>query len=299
MSKKEIPDFTEDLVAFMIQTMLTIVRFPRAPFALVPLSKKDELIYGADAMIESICPLYIQFKRSFAYSDSSKSKIIKDRERLGVSSSPKALYFELRGKKDSHVDYQHNILFSLNEKLRNEGSGKAFYTAPLFLNRTSYLLAVHLSSLLHWRPWHSFISGPFFEGFQDIVAPSGAIRFHNIPILQEHVVIPPHIRVETHKHKYSYNETGKEVCFHSPSFVENYSSLGQTIYNFLEFSNGQPTTTMIELQESTALLQAIQGDANLNSGNVSNNSIIRRWLNLGETLRIKYEIYQFALLKLK
>ena len=47
------PDFTEELVGFMIQTMLTVVRFPRAPFALIPLSKNEERIYGADAKIEA------------------------------------------------------------------------------------------------------------------------------------------------------------------------------------------------------------------------------------------------------
>jgi len=61
MSKSNliVPDFTEDIVGFMIQSILTITRFPKAPFALVPLSKKDEVIYGADALIDSVSPIYI------------------------------------------------------------------------------------------------------------------------------------------------------------------------------------------------------------------------------------------------
>ena len=139
MSKSNliIPDFTEEIVGFMIQSMLTITRFPRAPFALVPLSKKDEVIYGADALIDSVSPIYIQFKRSFAYPDSSSSSIIKDRKKLKVNWSPRTLFFELRDKQPKHTDYQHNVLFDLKAKLDAAGKGKAFYAAPLFLNRTA------------------------------------------------------------------------------------------------------------------------------------------------------------------
>jgi hypothetical protein len=165
MSKSNLitPDFTEDIVGFMIQSMLTITRFPRAPFALVPLSKKDEVIYGADALIDSISPLYIQFKRSFAYPDNSSSKVIKDRKKLKANCSPRTLFFELRDKQPKHKDYQHNVLFDLKAKLDATGKGKAFYTAPLFLNRTAYLLAVHMSSLLSWRPWHLLMYEPFLD----------------------------------------------------------------------------------------------------------------------------------------
>ena len=75
-SNKIIPDFTEDMVAFMVQLMLTILRFPRAPLAMIPLSKKEERIFGADVKIESLSPLYIQFKRSFAYPDFTRAKFL-------------------------------------------------------------------------------------------------------------------------------------------------------------------------------------------------------------------------------
>jgi len=44
-SNRIVPDFTEDLVSFMIQMMLTILSFPRAPFAMIPLSKNEERIF--------------------------------------------------------------------------------------------------------------------------------------------------------------------------------------------------------------------------------------------------------------
>lgn len=301
MSKSNliVPDFTEDLVGFMIQSMLTITRFPKAPFALVPLSKKDEVIYGADALIDSVSPIYIQFKRSFAYPDSSTSSIIKDRKKLKANCSPRTLFFELRDKQPKHTDYQHNVLFDLKTKLDAAGKGKAFYTAPLFINRTAYLLAVHMSSILSWRPWRWFMLDPFYEGTQNILTSTGSIRFQNIPILKEHIVIPPHIKVTTYKHKYSYLETGKEICFHVPTSLDNQSTLGQTIYDFLRFQDGQPTTEMINLNESISLLNSLKNEQLGETENGQNQSIINRWTEFGERLRTDFDIYQFMLLKLK
>lgn len=297
-SNQIIPDFTEDLVGFMVQSMLTIARFPRAPFAMVPLSKTEERIYGSDAKIESICPIYIQFKRSLAYPDYSSAKFIKDRKKLKVNCSPRTLYFELRAKKPKHKDFQHNILFDLKTKLDIAGKGKAFYAAPLFLNRTAYLLAVHMSSILNWRPWHWFRHDPFFEQSQNILTQTGSIRFQNIPILREHIVIPPHIKVKTHKHRYSYLESGKEICFHTPSKLENEQNLGQTIYDFLKFRDGQPTTEMMNLQESLSLLANLTENIISEKETNSNEQIIDKWLEFGKKLWEEYEIYQFMLIKL-
>lgn len=301
MSKSNliIPDFTEEIVGFMIQSMLTITRFPKAPFALIPLSKKDEVIYGADAKIDSISPIYIQFKRSFAYPDLSSSTIITDRKKLNANFSPRTLFFELRNKKPNHKDYQHNVLFDLKTKLEAAGTGKAFYTAPLFLNRIAYLLAVHMSSLLSWNPCYWYMHEPFFEQAQNIFTSNGSIRFQNIPILKEHIVIPPHARVTTYKHKYSYLETGKEVCFHDPTYLDNQSTLGQTIYDFLKFRNGQPTTEMINLVESASLLNILQNELFEESQMGQYQSVINRWVEFGEKLRSEYDIFQFMLLKLK
>lgn len=301
MSKSNhiIPDFTEDLVSFMVQSMLTITRFPRAPFAMVPLSKSEERIYGADVRIDSINPVYIQFKRSFAYPDYSTAKFIKDRKALNATCSPRTLYFELRAKKPKHKDFQHNILFDLKNKLDKTGKGQAFYTAPLFLNRKAYLSAVHTSSLFSWRPWHWFRHDPFFEEMQKILTHTGSIKFQNIPILREHIVIPPHTKVTTHKHRYSYLESGKEICFHSPTRLENEQNLEQTIYNFLRFRDGQPTTEMINLQDSLSLLAELSAIIDSENEVDSNEQIIDRWLNFGEKLWNEYEIYQLMLIKLK
>ncbi len=283
----------------MVQILLTIPRFPRAPFALVPLSKSDEVIYGADAYIDSISPLYIQFKRSFAYPDFSASKIIMDRKILKVNYSPKTLFFDLRDKQPTHRDYQHNVLFDLNAKLEASGQGKGFYTAPLFLNRTAYLKAVHLASIFSWRIWHWFMDEPFYFKTQNIITRTGTIRFQNIPILKEHIVIPPHVKVTTHKHRYSYLETGSEVCFHEPTKIEQDQNLGQIIYDYLKSQDGQPTTQMTNLQESISLLNSLQNDLFEQNQSEQKESIIGRWLQFGEKLRTEYDIFQFMLIKLK
>ncbi len=290
------PDFTEELVGFMIQSMLTIIRFPRAPFALIPMSKKHERIYGADARIEALCPLYIQFKRSFAYPKYSTAGFIKDRKRLNTNCHPIALYFDLRVKRPSHKDFQHNVLFDLKTELDKTGKGKAFYTAPLFLNRTAYLLAVHMSSILNWRPWHWTWKDPFINDHRDIITQTGTIRFQNIPILREHIVIPPHIKVNTHKHRYSYLESGREICFHDPTILEDESNLGQVIYDFIRSRDGKPTTEMYNLEESLDLLSML---SSLIGTGFPDGPIIERWLNFGDALSREYEIYQFLLLKFK
>lgn len=40
--------------------------------------------------------------------------------------------------------------------------------------------------------------------------------FDRVPFFAEHVTIPPHDKVSSAKHSYSFLEDGSEVCFHSP-----------------------------------------------------------------------------------
>jgi hypothetical protein len=302
-SKQIIPDFTEELVGFMIQMMLTITRFPRAPFAFIPLSKKEERFLGADARIDSISPVYLQFKRSFAYPSDSNAGFLKDRTNLNLDNNPRVLYFDLRKKEPTHSDFQHNVLFRLRQRLQNKGIGNAVYTAPLFLNRSAYLLSVHFSSLMHWRPWHIFDMDPFFEREFNIISPTGSIKFQNCPVLREHITIPPHTLVNTHKHRYSYRENGSQTCFHSPLMIGETNSLGQFMYDFFRFKDGQPTSEMISLYESLNLLNELSNDLfgyTYSNGNDDNSFFyIDSWINFGEKLKITYDIDQFILLKYK
>ncbi|MCP5358583.1 MAG: hypothetical protein H7A06_10615 [Pseudomonadales bacterium] len=296
-SNRIIPDFTEDLVSLMVQMMLTIARFPRAPFALIPLSKKRERYLGADVKIESLAPLYIQFKRSFAYPDSSKAKYLADRKKLGLENSPQVLYFELRNKRTGHSDYQHNILAKLRERLQKRGVGNAVYVAPLFLSRTAYLLSVHYSSLVRWIFWHLFGVDPFPTTSMNVVGPSGSIRFHNIPLLREHIAIPPQGRVSSHKHRYSYLESGGQVCFHSPEQVEGAYTLGQSLYNWMGFREGVPSAKLVDYERSLDLLAELRGEIPTEALRNDKLSIWERWVEFGEQLREEHEIEQYVLVK--
>ena len=265
---------------------------------MIPLSKKEERVYGADVKIESIAPLYIQFKRSLAYSSTSSAKFIADRKNLNLEVEPKVLYFELRKKDKNHKDFQHNLLFDLREKLHEEEIGDAVYSAPLFLSRSAYLLAVHLNSILHWRPWHFYYKYPFFDQEFNIVTRTGSIRFQNCPALRDHITIPPHTKVETYKHRYSFLESGKQACFHSPTTINNNVNLGQFVYDFLGFSNGQPTTNMLNINESVQLLNGLNLICFDESfGEIKIDSILDRWLDFGDRLKEVYNIEQYMLIK--
>lgn len=299
-SNQIIPDFTEDLVAFMVQTMLTITRFPRAPFAMIPLSKKEERIFGADVKIESIAPLYIQFKRSLAYPDFSTAGFLKDRKNLNLSNKPRVLYFELRRKDKTHTDFQHNILLNLRTILQKKGIGDAVYCAPLFLHRSAYMLSVHLNSILHWRPWHWFRHHPFSGEEFNLISRTGSIRFQNCPVLREHISIPPFSRVTTYKHKYSYLESGNEACFHSPSIAESTTNFGKFIYEFMSFEDGKPTHELINIEESTLFLSELNAKCfGYDSPVEKQEAILDSWLEFGNKLQQGYGIEQYMLIKFK
>lgn len=212
-------DFTEDTVGIALESFLTFLSFPRNKFSIESFSRKHERWLGADARlngkIKSFKPFYMQFKRPSAYPDTSTAKIIGDRKSLGLPVTPRTLYFGLREKQPSHRDYQHNILLRLRERLVKKGLGDAAYICPLFLDRSAYRFHLHIAGLrmwpLFWRgiPWD--LEDILIEGV------GGPVNFNAIPVLQEHVSIPPHVKVTSAKHSYSFSEQGTDLCFHSPT----------------------------------------------------------------------------------
>ena len=159
--------------------------------------------------------------------------------------------------------------------------------------------AVYWSAILSWRPWNCFMLNPFHESSQTIITSKVSIRFQDIPILKNHIVIPPHALVKTHKHRYSYLENGSNICFHEPTKLASNKSLGQTLDEYLNLKDGHPTTKMMNFQDSLTLLNKLQkqlfGEIMLDQ----ESNMIERWLNFGEKLRTIYDIYQYTLLKFK
>lgn len=295
------PDFSEDTVSIAIATYLAVLSFPQLRFSIEPFSRKQERWIGADARlmdhVSGIYPFYMQFKRPHAYADYSRAKIIKDRKALTppLNVGPRTLYFDLRQKQPDHSDYQHNILYRLNGRLRARGLGDAAYVCPLFLTRQAYMHHAHMSGLRRlsrhgiWYPYD----------YEDIViADSGTrMNFNRIPFLEEHVTIPPHDKVDSAKHSYSFLENGSEICFHSPLAIpEGSQSLG-TWLSTLGTEFLRPDSLIRPETASEQLAKLLEtgsevSDLGFQSGQAARG--LESWLAWGDYLSRNYSIEQYA-----
>lgn len=297
-------DFPEDVVGFALESFLTTLSFPRRRFSIEPFSRSKERWLGADARlvgngISGFRPFYMQFKRPSAYPDYSTSRIIVDRKNLGQTVAPRTLFFSLQKKNAGHRDFQHNVLFRLRSHLIGLGIGDAAYVCPMFLDRLTYRQQVHWAGLLSWPFfWKRY---PF--NFEEVIIEANGreIRFDQIPILAEHVSIPPHDVVTTANHSYSFTENGDGVCFHSPKFIENgASSLGK----FLSKISNTFLSDNIEMvlkddadAKLKALVEAV--DPKFFKEDSVELDPIGSWLHWGHHLEVEFGIRQFALVKWK
>ncbi|WP_438452033.1 hypothetical protein [Vibrio alginolyticus] len=300
---EEKPNYTEDAVSIAIATNLSVLSFPSSKFSVVPISRKKERWLGADARLLSkskFLPFYMQFNRPFAHTTPSKAKIIKDGESLNppLSTSPRTLFFKLQDKQPKHRDYQHNILFRLHQKLRARGIGDAAYVCPLFLDRQAYFYAAHMSGIKSWmRDWPA---RPYRSNSIQINGKSFVPISESIPVLAEHISIPPHKLVTDANHKYSFTESGSEICFHSsPESV----SEGEPL-----FSSWLQTMILgSDLQEKSLYFDDSLGFLNeLVSGVLGNennafkpfefDSEEQAWFAWGHFLKENYGIEQYGIL---
>ncbi|KJJ99201.1 hypothetical protein UB44_13755 [Burkholderiaceae bacterium 26] len=299
-------DFTEDTVGFALESFLSLLSFPRFRFSIEPFSRGRERWLGADARlngrISGFKPFYMQFKRPSAYPDASSAKIISDRKSLGLPVAPRALYFSLREKQPSHKDYQHNILFRLRKRLVTRNVGDAAYVCPLFLDRSAYRFHVHLAGLRRWPrfwrydPWE----------LEDILmnGSGGTVNFNAIPVLREHVSIPPHDMVTSAKHSYSFAEQGSDLCFHSPLAIPEGA---HTLAYFLKGVVGNPQSDEGFIPSDAAngmLHELFSGEEGEEpsallpedfSSSVEDG--IASWLHWGDYLKTEHQIEQFALVR--
>lgn len=297
------PNYTEDTVGFALESFLSLLSFPRRRFSIEPFSRGNERWLGADARLEgrvkSFKPFYMQFKRPFAYPAHSKAKVIKDRLDLKLDATPHALFFDLHPKKPHHADFQHNVLFRLRRRLLKLGIGDAAYVCPLFLDRSAYRSNLHLAGLRMWprfwrmRPWE-------MEDLLLHTGPGGvAVNFSAVPVLREHITIPPHAQVTDASHRYSFTESGDQVCFHSPTSLPGSQSsltdfLGRVVGNvdrqdgFIyadrasEVLNSLFSFSREDEHPLEIDFQAGDGDG------------ISRWQEFGRALRTDFGIEQYA-----
>lgn len=299
------PDFTEETVGFAIESFLTLLSFPRHRFTVEPFSRAEERWLGADAHIagrniRGFRPFYMQFKRPLAYPDFSPSRIVKDRKKLSLSVLPRSLFFSLREKKPGHTDYQHNILFDLRQSLINNNMGDAAYICPLFLERSTYRMNIYWAGLRSWpRFWRD---APW--DFEDVLInrSSGAIHFERIPTLSEHISIPPHAKVSTAKHKYSFNEAGSDLCFHSPvSLPDSSNSLAHFLNSIAQdfLRPDGKITQDTAFQRLSVLLGVYDRDRSIFpfAPEMNPDDPIGSWLFWGDILRRDFGIEQYAFIR--
>ena len=239
----------------------------------------------------------MQFKRPSAYPDFSKARIVSDRKKLEISVTPRSLFFPLRANKEDHRDYQHNILLRLQRRLRKYNLGDAAYVCPVFLERSAYRFHVHCSGLFRglrsWRnaPWE----------LKELLMNHGGrtIRFERIPVLAEHTSIPPHDVVNIAKHSYSFNESGTDLCFHSPTALPEGAS---TLASFLKavsqtfLAERDQITPDTAFQDLMNLLGTEDSEEQFlhDMPRFSPDDPIANWLFWGDILRRDFEIEQYA-----
>jgi hypothetical protein len=306
MTLRRDADFTEETVGFAIESLLTILSFPRLLFTIEPFSRSEERWLGADARLDGrrvrgFRPFYMQFKRPFAYPDYSSARIVSDRKKLKLSVFPSALFFPLRDKKPRHKTFQHNVLFRLRQRLRKRNLGDAAYVCPLFLDRSAYRFHVQMAGLSRltrfWRfsPWD----------LNDLLINDGSrtLRFERIPILGEHISIPPHEIVTTAKHSYSFNQAGSDLCFHSPTALPEGAD---TLANFLkaigrDFLGDDGKITLDTAREQLSnLLRSEDGEDDLGLSSLPESrpdDPIASWPFLGDMLRNEFGIEQYAFVR--
>lgn len=296
-------DYTEDVVGFALESFLAVMSFPRRRFSIEPFARAKERWLGADARlhgeIRGFRPFYMQFKRPSAYPDFSWAGVIKDRKTLKLQASPRALYFDLRQKQAHHRDFQHNILLRLRRRLRNRGIGDAAYVCPLFLERSAYRFHLHWAGLSSWpRFWRHY---PW--ELEEILLNNGGntIHFDRVPVLREHITVPPHDTVTSAKHRYSFTEAGTELCFHSPEALPNGAAnlaafLTSVSEGFLDGGEKiQPQQANEELRQLIDAIDADQPDGLSIAVEADGDDPIGNWLAWGDHLRLGYGIDQYAL----
>lgn len=303
MGKRIDADYPEDLVGIAIESFLTQLSFPLRRFSVEPVSRSKERWLGADARLHSAIrgfrPFYMQFKKPTAYPHDSTSKIITDRRKAGLGTCPRALYFQLREKKPGQTVFQHNVLLRLRNHLVNRGLGDAAYVCPLFVDRSAYRRDLYWSGLARWpRFWHR---SPW--DLEELLLEDGGrtIRFDRIPLLVEHVTVPPHVVVTTAKHKYSFNESGGELCFHSPEALPDGSAdlarfLARVANGFLD--EGEKLSPRQSIEPLKELIEAVFGDGESRPEfDIDPNDPMGAWFAWGDHLRKHHAIEQFALMR--
>jgi len=199
----------------------------------------DEQITGADKLFKRFIPIYLQFKVSLGlnpkvnilqrFRNYPLAKIIEYRKENELGGNP-ILYFQLRKMANRATDYQHNILFSLN----NQPNQFALYVAPLTLELDEY------EKLMNQDWYRRFLPLEPFNSRESEVFDSHFNRSFDLginPFLRHHISIPPHKITNTHKHHYSFSKSGGNVAWHGGETFANDYRLSNQLSKILNYAN--------------------------------------------------------------
>jgi hypothetical protein len=191
------------------------------PFRLLDI---NEQVTGADKVYDQVIPIYMQFKvseglkgmtlpyilpQSLVRSPLQRIRMFRYKQQLLDNPT---LYFKLRRKAETAVDFQHNILL----KLRSHSNAHCFYVAPLTLSLNEY---ERLFFSLPDRP----LSTPFYtQNITEIRQTQWSSFFGFVPFLRAHISIIPHERVNSDNHYYSFSPNGADIAWHSPYLITKY-----------------------------------------------------------------------------
>ena len=138
---------------------------------------------------------------------------------------------------------------------------------------------------------------------EDILIRHGnrSIRFDHMPVLAEHISIPPHEEVSDANHSYSFTENGGDLCFHSPEALPEGSL---SLASFLAavaagFPNTDSKIRPERANEELRILTTADSGSDLLPGIpslLSGDNPIVNWMSFGDVLSRTYGIEQFALI---
>lgn len=221
----------------------------------------DEQTTGADKLFDRFLPIYLQFKVTHGldpkayilrqYLNKPLSNIIAYRKANNLSGDP-ILYFELRKKAKTAFDFQHNILYALN----NPPTQFALYVAPLTLSISDYEKQLDISWYFKLFPYDPF---PRHEIEIHDTSYQKQIILGSNPFLRHHISIPPHTTVSTHVHHYSYSQSGGDVAWHGGELLDEDFRLSNQLVNiFNSFYFNREFGT--NLEQYTAFIQDFRFD---------------------------------------
>lgn len=197
-------EFLEDDVILYLNTLLVTHHWNAGRVRFRRVSQWQEKRLGYDGTVALAAPLYLQAKRPQYVAAGSRSKLHRERQRLGFDTHRGFFTISPRREANTREFRQHNALWAMHQRGQH-----ALYVAPLF--HTEEELDIHYEWLPFRRrfgygrlPLHDYPLFPL------------RIDFEHIPLFHGLAAIPPHrsLAQSEPNHSYAYSHA-REVSFHS------------------------------------------------------------------------------------